>query len=96
MAKNSYYVYAIDAKTPMFEATSFPSCQTFARNYLTEPQNFGKRLQVYKNRSLVSGAPGEKVFDVTSIKYSSGKVRMTLYSEFLKQQAKLKAKADIK
>jgi hypothetical protein len=90
MARSSYTVCEVVTGNILFEASSFPSCQTFSRNFLTNPINFGKRLQVFKNRNISAGEFGEKVFDVTSIRYSSGKVRMTLYSEFLKHQKKSK------
>lgn len=90
MAKSRYSVCEAVTGNLLFEASSFPSCQTYSRNYLTDPVNFGKRLYVFKNRNISAGEFGEKVFDVTSIRYSSGKVRMTLYSEFLKYQKKNK------
>lgn len=86
MARSNYTVYEVATGKTLFEASSFPSCQTFSRTFLTSSENFGKRLQVFKNRNILNGEFGEKVFDVTSIRYSSGKVRMTLYSEFLKHQ----------
>ena len=55
------------------------------RAYLTDPKNFGQRLQVVRNRTAEN--PGVVIFDVTSIRYSSGQVRMTLFTEFQRQQA---------
>ena len=54
------------------------------RAYLTAPEHFGERLQVVRDRTADNA--GEVIFDVTSIKYSSGKVRMTLFTEFERQQ----------
>lgn len=88
MAKSKYAVIHSVTNNILFEATSFPACQTFARNFLTNPMNFGQRLFVHKGVDVLIGNYGERIFDVTSIKYSSGKVRMTLYSEFLKHQKK--------
>ena len=55
------------------------------RAYLTDPAHFGERLQVVRDRNDQNA--GEVIFDVTSIKYSSGKVRMTLFTEFQRQQS---------
>ena len=61
------------------------------RAYLTDPAHFGERLQVVRNRTAED--PGQVIFDVTSIKYSSGQVRMTLFTEWQRQQAMHEATA---
>ena len=61
------------------------------RAYLTDPLHFGERLQVVRNRT--ADDPGQVIFDVTSIRYSSGQVRMTLFTEWQRQQAMHEATA---
>ena len=84
MSKNSYSIININTNEIINVQTSFPPCRDICRAYLTNPDNFGARLHVVKNRQ--EDGSGEVVFDVTSIRYSSGRVRMTLYTEFQRQQ----------
>jgi hypothetical protein len=84
MSKNTYSIVNVANNEVINVQTSFPPCRDICRSYLTDPENFGSRLQVMKNRTEEN--PGEVVFDVTSIKYSSGRVRMTLWTEFNRQQ----------
>jgi hypothetical protein len=84
MSKNTYSIVNLANNEVLTVQTSFPPCRDICRNYLTDPENFGARLQVMKNRTEENS--GEVVFDVTSIKYSSGRVRMTLWTEFNRQQ----------
>lgn len=82
--KNTYSIVNVANNEVIAVQTSFPPCRDLCRSYLTNPENFGARLQVMKNRTEEN--PGEVVFDVTSIKYSSGRVRMTLWTEYNRQQ----------
>ena len=84
MSKNTYSIVNVANNEVINTQTAFPPCRDICRSYLTDPDNFGVRLQVVKNRTEESA--GEVVFDVTSIKYSSGRVRMTLWTEFNRQQ----------
>ena len=82
--KNTYSIVNVANNEVINVQSAFPPCRDICRNYLTDPENFGARLQVMKNRTEEN--PGEVVFDVTSIKYSSGRVRMTLWTEYNRQQ----------
>ena len=82
--KNTYSIVNVANNEVINIQTAFPPCRDICRSYLTNPDNFGARLQVVKNHTEESA--GEVVFDVTSIKYSSGRVRMTLWTEFNRQQ----------
>ena len=84
MSKNTYSIVNVANNEVINVQTAFPPCRDICRSYLTDPDNFGVRLQVVKNRTEESA--GEVVFDVTSIKYSSGRVRMTLWTEYNRQQ----------
>ena len=84
MSKNTYSIVNTNNNEIINVQTSFPPCRDICRAYLTNPDNFGARLHVVKNRQ--EDGSGEVVFDVTSIKYSTGRVRMTLYTEFQRQQ----------
>ena len=84
MSKNTYSIVNVANNEVLFTQTSFPPCRDLCRSFLTDPENFGARLQVVKNRQ--EDGTGEVVFDVTSIKYSSGRVRMTLWTEYNRQQ----------
>ena len=84
MSKNTYSIVNINTNEVINVQTAFPPCRDLCRTYLTDEANFGARLQVVKNRQ--EDGSGEVVFDVTSIKYSSGRVRMTLWTEFQRQQ----------
>ena len=84
MSKNTYSIVNVNTNEVINTQTAFPPCRDLCRTYLTDEANFGTRLQVVKNRQ--EDGSGEVVFDVTSIKYSSGRVRMTLYTEFERQQ----------
>jgi hypothetical protein len=84
MSKNTYSIVNTNTNEVIAVQTSFPPCRDICRNFLYQPDNFGVRLQVVKNRQ--EDGSGEVVFDVTSIRYSSGRVRMTLYTEFQRQQ----------
>ena len=84
MSKNTYSIINVNTNEVINTQTAFPPCRDICRSYLTDEANFGVRLQVVKNRTEEN--PGEVVFDVTSIKYSSGRVRMTLWTEFNRQQ----------
>ena len=84
MSKNTYSIVNVANNEVLNVQTSFPPCRDICRSFLTTPENFGTRLQVVKNRQ--EDGTGEVVFDVTSIKYSSGRVRMTLWTEYQRQQ----------
>ena len=84
MSKNTYSIVNVANNEILNVQTSFPPCRDICRNFLYQEENFGTRLQVVKNRTEEN--PGEVVFDVTNIKYSSGKVRMTLWTEYQRQQ----------
>ena len=84
MSKNTYSIVNTNNNEVIATQTSFPPCRDICRDFLYKPENFGIRLQVVKNRQ--EDGSGEVVFDVTNIKYSSGRVRMTLYTEFQRQQ----------
>jgi hypothetical protein len=84
MSKNTYSIINVANNEVLFTQTSFPPCRDICRDFLYQEENFGVRLQVVKNRTEEN--PGEVVFDVTNIKYSSGKVRMTLWKEYERQQ----------
>ena len=84
MSKNAYSIVNIANNEVINTQTAFPPCRDICRSYLTDEANFGARLQVVKNRQ--EDGTGEVVFDVTSIKYSSGRVRMTLWTEYNRQQ----------
>jgi hypothetical protein len=84
MSKNTYSIINVANNEVLFTQTSFPLCRDICRDFLYQEENFGVRLQVVKNRTEEN--PGEVVFDVTNIKYSSGKVRMTLWKEYERQQ----------
>ena len=84
MSKNTYSIVNVANNEVINTQTAFPPCRDICRSYLTDEANFGARLQVVKNRQ--EDGTGEVVFDVTSIKYSSGRVRMTLWTEFNRQQ----------
>jgi regulator of protease activity HflC (stomatin/prohibitin superfamily) len=84
MSKNTYSIVNVANNEVLNVQTAFPPCRDICRSFLTTPENFGVRLQVVKNRQ--EDGTGEVVFDVTSIKYSSGRVRMTLWTEFNRQQ----------
>jgi hypothetical protein len=84
MSKNTYSIVNVANNEVLNVQTAFPPCRDICRSFLTTPENFGTRLQVVKNRTEDSA--GEVVFDVTSIKYSSGRVCMTLWTEFNRQQ----------
>ena len=95
MSKNTYSIVNVANNEVLNVQTAFPPCRDICRSFLTTPENFGTRLQVVKNRQ--EDGTGEVVFDVTSIKYSSGNVRMTLWTEFNRQQkmhAETAAKAE--
>ena len=91
MSKNTYAIVNVANNEVINTQTAFPPCRDICRSYLTDEANFGARLQVVKNRTEESA--GEVVFDVTSIKYSSGRVRMTLWTEYNRQQKMHKATA---
>ena len=78
--KNTYSIVNVQTNEIVSVQTAFPPCRDLCRAYLTNPDNFGARLHVVKNRQ--EDGSGEVVFDVTSIKYSTGRVRMTLWTEF--------------
>ena len=84
MSKNTYSIVNVANNEVLFTQTSFPPCRDICRDFLYQEENFGVRLQVVKNRTEEN--PGEVVFDVTNIKYSSGRVRMTLWKEYERQQ----------
>jgi len=84
MSKNTYSIVNTSNNEVIAVQTSFPPCRDICRNFLYQPENFGVRLHVVKNRQ--EDGSGEVVFDVTNIKYSSGRVRMTLYTEYKRQQ----------
>ena len=84
MSKNTYSIVNVANNEVIATQTAFPPCRDLCRTHLTDPEHFGDRLQVVKNRQ--EDGSGEVVFDVTSIKYSSGRVRMTLWTEFNRQQ----------
>ena len=84
MSKNTYSIVNVANNEVINTQTAFPPCRDLCRSFLTDPENFGVRLQVVKNRQ--EDGTGEVVFDVTNIKYSSGRVRMTLWTEFERQQ----------
>ena len=84
MSKNTYSIVNVANNEVINTQTAFPPCRDICRSYLTDEANFGTRLQVVKNRQ--EDGSGEVVFDVTSIKYSSGNVRMTLWTEYQRQQ----------
>ena len=84
MSKSTYSIVNVANNEVINTQTAFPPCRDICRSFLTDEANFGTRLQVVKNRTEEN--PGEVVFDVTSIKYSSGRVRMTLWTEFERQQ----------
>ena len=84
MSKNTYAIVNVANNEVINTQTAFPPCRDICRSYLTDPDNFGARLQVVKNRQ--EDGTCEVVFDVTSIKYSSGRVRMTLWTEHERQQ----------
>jgi hypothetical protein len=84
MSKNTYSIVNVANNEVVNTQTAFPPCRDICRSYLTDEANFGARLQVVKNRQ--EDGTGEVVFDVTSIKYSSGRVRMTLWTEYERQQ----------
>ena len=84
MSKNTYSIVNVANNEVINTQTAFPPCRDICRSYLTDEANFGARLQVVKNRQ--EDGTGEVVFDVTSIKYSSGRVRMTLWTEYERQQ----------
>ena len=84
MSKNTYSIVNVANNEVINTQTAFPPCRDLCRNFLTDPENFGVRLQVVKNRQ--EDGSGEVVFDVTNIKYSSGNVRMTLWTEYQRQQ----------
>ena len=84
MSKNTYSIVNVNTNEIVNTQTAFPPCRDICRSYLTDEANFGTRLQVVKNRQ--EDGTGEVVFDVTSIKYSSGRVRMTLWTEYERQQ----------
>ena len=84
MSKNTYSIVNVANNEVLNVQTAFPPCRDICRSYLTDESNFGARLQVVKNRQ--EDGTGEVVFDVTSIKYSSGRVRMTLWTEYNRQQ----------
>ena len=83
MSKNTYSIVNINNNEIISVQSAFPPCRDICRAYLTNPDNFGARLHVVKNRQ--EDGSGEIVFDVTSIKYSTGRVRMTLWTEFNRQ-----------
>ena len=84
MSKNTYSIVNTNNNEVIATQTSFPPCRDICRDFLYKPENFGIRLQVVKNRQ--EDGSGEVVFDVTNIKYSSGRVRMTLWTEYQRQQ----------
>lgn len=84
MSKNTYSIINTTNNEVIATQTSFPPCRDICRDFLYKPENFGIRLQVVKNRQ--EDGSGEVVFDVTNIKYSSGRVRMTLWTEYQRQQ----------
>ena len=99
--KNTYSIVNVQTNEIINVQTSFPPCRDLCRAYLTNPDNFGARLHVVKNRQ--EDGTGEVVFDVTSIKYSTGRVRMTLWTEFNRQMRmheetarKLREREDVK
>ena len=81
--KNTYSIVNVQTREIINVQTSFPPCRDLCRAYLTNPDNFGAQLHVVKN--IQQDGTGEVVFDVTSIKYSTGRVRMTLWTEFQRQ-----------
>ena len=81
--KNTYSIVNVNNNEIINVQSAFPPCRDICRAYLTNPVNFGARLHVIKNRQ--EDGSGEVVFDVTSIKYSTGRVRMTLWTEFNRQ-----------
>ena len=84
MSKNTYSIVNTNTNEIISVQSAFPPCRDICRDFLYKPENFGVRLHVVKNRQ--EDGSGEVVFDVTNIKYSSGRVRMTLYTEFQRQQ----------
>ena len=84
MSKNTYSIVNTNNNEVINVQTSFPPCRDICREFLYKSENFGIRLQVVKNRQ--EDGSGEIVFDVTNIKYSSGRVRMTLWTEYQRQQ----------
>ena len=84
MSKNTYSIVNTANNEVIATQTSFPPCRDICREFLYKPENFGTRLQVVKNRQ--EDGSGDVVFDVTNIKYSSGRVRMTLWTEYQRQQ----------
>jgi hypothetical protein len=82
--KNTYSIVNVANNEVIAVQTSFPPCRDICRSYLYQEENFGARLQVVKNRTEEN--PGEVVFDVTNIRYSSGNLRMTLWTEYNRQQ----------
>ena len=91
MSKNTYSIVDTLNNNIVSVQTAFPPCRDLCRSYLTDEANFGHRLQVVKNRQ--EDGSGDVVFDVTNIKYSSGRVRMTLWTEFQRQQKMHEASA---
>ena len=81
--KNTYSIVNVATNEVVNVQTAFPPCRDICRAYLTNPDNFGVRLHVVKNRQ--EDGTGEVVFDVTSIRYSTGRVRMTLWTEYNRQ-----------
>jgi len=81
--KNTYSIVNVETREIINVQTSFPPCRDLCRAYLTNPDNFGHRLHVIKN--IQQDGTGEVVFDVTSIRYTTGRVRMTLWTEFNRQ-----------
>ena len=81
--KNTYSIVNVETREVVNVQTAFPPCRDICRAYLTNPDNFGHRLHVIKN--MQQDGTGEIVFDVTSIRYSSGRVRMTLWTEYNRQ-----------
>lgn len=93
MSKNHYSIVNVDTDEVINVQSSFPPCRDICRSYLTCPNHFGARLKVIKN--IDSFGDGQVVFDVTSIRYSTGNVRMTLWTEFQKQQSRIANKSKI-
>ena len=83
--KNTYVIVNVannESITNLKVTTS--NFRDICREYLMRPDHFGERLHVVRNRT--NDNPGEIIFDVTNIRYSTGQVRMTLFSEFERQQ----------
>ena len=92
MSKNVHTIINVNTNEAITDQkVTTANFRDICRAYLTDPAHFGERLQVVRNRTAED--PGQVIFDVTSIKYSSGQVRMTLFTEWQRQQAMHEATA---